>query len=101
MASLGRTAFLLLCTSVVFNEATYDVSKWFEETPDKRLTGSVTNVLHVRSDHICKLKCSQDISCLSYNIVIQNNGQMKCELNSNAIDSILEDDAQSSYFGKF
>ena len=79
----------------------YGVSKWFEESPGKRRTGSVIDALHVRSDRVCKLKCSKDINCLSYNIVIQSNGQMKCELNSNVVTSSLEDDAQSTYFGEF
>ena len=75
--------------------------KLFSSTDGMRLVNADVTTYNIQHVTECSYRCTSDVTCLSFNVLMGNNGQMQCELNKNSRSSSLVSDAASTYYGKF
>ena len=74
--------------------------KNFKMTSGQKLLGYVISSSTVLLRGECAFRCTQDDTCISYNIFKKNCDQI-CELNSNGLVDTLVLDATSTYYGLY
>ena len=74
--------------------------KYFPETTGKRHSGTIMSTKTAKSVSDCAMACARDHSCFSYNVVVEEYGNKRCELVSSAVAKQLVTDASASFYGE-
>ena len=75
------------------------ISKFFEANVGYRLSDITISTFYTSSITDCATKCSKEATCLSFNIIHDDDG-MLCDLKSNSLTGTTVADVNAEYYGK-